>query len=50
MAIQKFGPAVAGDLSGLFDELTDPGRIDALARALIECETAEAFVARASGG
>ena len=50
MAIQKFGPAAAAEVSALFDEVTDPDRVDALAGAVIECETAEDFIARARGG
>ena len=46
LAIQKFGPAAAAEVSTLFDDLTDPDRIDALAGAVIECETAEDFMSR----
>lgn len=47
LAVQKFGPDVAGELSRLFDGLTDPDRIEALGRTIIECETGAEFIARA---
>ena len=50
MAIQKFGRAAADEVSTLFDDLTDPDRVDALAGAVIECETAADFIARVRGG
>ncbi len=37
LAVQKFGPEVVGELSSLFDQLTDPDRVEALAAAIIEC-------------
>ena len=47
LAVQKFGPDVAGELSRLLDGLTDPDRIEALGRTIIECETGAEFIARA---
>ena len=48
LALQKFGPEVAGELSRLFDELTDAGRVEALGSAIIECETGAEFLTRAT--
>ena len=47
LAVQKFGPEVVGELATLFDQLTDPDRVEALAAAVIECDTGPEFVARA---
>ena len=47
LALQKFGPEVVGELAILFDQLTDPDRVEALAAAVIECDTGAEFVARA---
>ncbi len=49
LALQKFGPEVVGELSNLFDRLTDPDRVEALAAAVIECDTGAEFAARARG-
>ena len=49
LAVQKFGPEVVGELATLFDQLTDPDRVEALAAAIIECDTGAEFVARARG-
>ena len=49
LALQKFGPEVVGELSNLFDQLTDPDRVEALASAVIECDTGAEFAARARG-
>ena len=49
LAVQKFGPEVVGELSNLFDQLTDPDRVEALAAAVIECDTGAEFAARARG-
>ena len=49
LALQKFGPEVVGERSNLFDQLTDPDRVEALAAAVIECDTGAEFAARARG-
>ena len=49
LAMQKFGPEVVGELATLFDQLTDPDRVEALAAAVIECDTGAEFAARARG-
>ena len=50
LAVQKFGPEVVGELAALFDQLADPDRVEALAAAVIECDTGAEFIARASAG
>ena len=47
LAARRFGPPVADRLAPLLNELSDPGRIAAVADAVIECETAEDLLARA---
>ena len=47
LAVQKFGPEVVGELAPLFDQLVDPARVEALAAAIIECDTGAEFIARA---
>ena len=49
LAVQKFGPEVVGELATLLDQLTDPDRVEALAAAIIECDTGAEFVARVRG-
>jgi hypothetical protein len=49
LAVQKFGPEVVGELATLFDQLADPDRVEALAAAVIECDTGAEFIARARG-
>ena len=47
LAGRRFGPPVADRLAPLLAELSDPERIAAVGDAVIECETAEEFLARA---
>ena len=48
LAGRRFGSPVAERLAPLLDEqLSDPERIAAVADAVVECETAEEFLARA---
>ena len=47
LALQKFGPEVVGELAPLFNQLVDPARVEALAAAIIECDTGAEFIARA---
>lgn len=42
----KFGPDVAEELRALLGELSEPGRISEAAWAVIDCATAEEFLAR----
>ena len=41
------GPGVALRLAPLLEQLSDPDRIAAVATRVIECETADEFIARA---
>ena len=47
LAAHRFGPGIAGQLAPLLDKLSDPERIAAVATMVLECETAEEFIARA---
>ena len=47
LAAHRFGPGVAEQLAPLLDQLSDPDRIAAVATMVLECETAEEFIARA---
>ena len=47
LAGRRFGSPVAERLAPLLNELSDPGRLAAVADAVIECETAEELLARA---
>ena len=44
---RRFGPATAERLVPVLDPLSDPDRISAVADAVLECEAAEEFIARA---
>ena len=46
LAGMKFGPEVAEELRALLDELSGPSRISVAASAVIDCATAEEFMAR----
>ena len=47
LAAHRFGPGIAEQLAPLLDQLSDPDRIAAVATMVLECETAEEFIARA---
>ena len=47
LAAHRFGPGIAEQLSPLLDELSDQGRIAAVATMVLECESGEEFIARA---
>ena len=47
LAVRRFGPGVAQRLAPLLKQLTDADRIAAVATGVIECETADEFIARA---
>ena len=44
---RRYGPEAADQLVPVLEELSDPDRIAAVADAVIECEAAEEFIARA---
>lgn len=44
---RRFGPGTAERLVRVLDPLSDPERIVAVADAVLECQTAEEFIARA---
>ena len=46
MVTQKFGPETAEELSSLLGEVYDPARLSRVASAVLECGTAEDFLAR----
>jgi len=46
LAVRRFGPGIAERLGPLLDGLSDPDRIAAIADAVLECHTAEDFIAR----
>ena len=48
LVTQKFGPGAAGRLVPVLGSLSDPERIAAIADAVLDCETAEEFIARAA--
>ena len=47
LAARKFGPGTAEQLIPFLDDLSDRGRIAAVANGIIECETGEELIARA---
>ncbi len=47
LATRRFGPGVAQRLAPLLEQLSDADRIAAVATGVIECETADEFIARA---
>ena len=47
LAAHRFGPGIAEQLSPLLDELSDQGRIAAVATMVLECESGEEFIAQA---
>ena len=46
MVTQKFGPETAEELSALLGEISGTARISRVASAVLECGTAEEFIAR----
>ena len=48
LAARRFGPEIEERLVPVLDDLSDPERIAAIADAVLECRTAEEFMARAS--
>ena len=46
MAARKFGSETADELSRLLAGLSDPGHVDQVAIAILECSSSEAFIAR----
>ncbi len=47
LAVRRFGSGVAQRLAPLLEQLSDADRIAAIATGVIECETADEFIARA---
>ena len=47
LVARRFGPDTAERLVPVLDPLSDPERIVAVADAVLECQTAEEFIARA---
>lgn len=47
LVARRFGAGAAGQLAPLLDGMLDPARIAVVADAVVECETAEEFIARA---
>ena len=47
LALRRFGPNIVESLGPLLDEVSDPDRIAAIAAGVLECETADEFLARA---
>ena len=47
LAVRRFGPGVVASLGPILDQLSDPDRIAAIADGVLECETADEFIARA---
>ena len=47
LAARRFGPGVAASLGPILDQLSDPDRIAAIADGVLECKTADEFLARA---
>ena len=50
MVTRRFGPAAADQLLPVLDRISDPEDIAPFADAVIECETAEEFLARVREG
>ena len=46
MVARRFGADTADRVAPRLDELSDPERISAVADAVLDCETAEEFIAR----
>ena len=46
LVARRFGADTADRVAPRLDELSDPERISAVADALLDCETAEEFIAR----
>ena len=47
LVTRRFGPGAAEQLAPLLDATSEPERIAAIADAVLECETAQEFMARA---
>ena len=45
LADRRVGPSIVESLGPVLDELSDPDRIAAIAAGVLECETAEEFLA-----
>ena len=45
LALSRFGPNIVESLGSLLDELSDPDRIAVIAAGVLECETADEFLA-----
>lgn len=48
LVVRRFGADIADRMIPTLDQLSDPERISAIADAILDCETAEEFVARTS--
>lgn len=46
LVVRRFGSDIADRVAPRLDELSDPQRISAVAEAVLDCETAEEFLAR----